>query len=117
MLAFEPLLAWLMQSLIALVFVFGVGIDAPRRYRARIASVKSSFFRRSGVRNAETKAVSTDPPATNSLGTGRRRAGTSSELPVRGPAQANSQRVIGGNCDVRSAPRRDFPDLPDGLAG
>jgi hypothetical protein len=51
------------QLLIAVVLVFGVGIDAPNRYNASIASVKSSFFRRSGVRNADANALSTDPPA------------------------------------------------------
>src|SRR5689334_4635105 len=41
----------------------GDGSVAPSRYRAIIASVKSSFLRRSGVRNAPVKALSTVPPA------------------------------------------------------
>jgi hypothetical protein len=45
------------------VFVFGVGMDAPSRYSAMSASVKRIFFRRSGVRNADPNALSTGPPA------------------------------------------------------
>src|SRR6266536_2490497 len=45
------------------VFVFGVGTDAPIRYSTMMLSVKSNFFRRSGVRNADANALSTHPPA------------------------------------------------------
>src|ERR1700712_5326692 len=51
-----------MQVLMFLVLVLGVGTEAPRRYSTIIASVKSSFLRRSGVRNADAKALSTGPP-------------------------------------------------------
>src|SRR5947209_7301929 len=47
------------QSLIWWTLVFGVGMDAPSRYSASIASVNSSFLRRSGVRNADANALST----------------------------------------------------------
>src|ERR1700710_2061713 len=63
MFAFVPLAACLMQSLIDVVLVFGVGMDAPSRYSISIARVNSSFLRRSGVRNADANARSTNPPA------------------------------------------------------
>src|SRR5215475_1829658 len=56
-------LAVLRQVLMLCRFVFGVGTDAPIRYSKIMASVKRSFFRRSGVRNADANALSTDPPA------------------------------------------------------
>src|SRR6185437_14114706 len=52
-----------MQALIATLLVFGVGNEAPSRYSPIMASVNSSFLRRSGVRNADANAVSTHPPA------------------------------------------------------
>ena len=52
------------------VLVFGVGTEAPRRYSAIIASVNSSFLRRSGVRNADPNALNTDPPAYGPSGAG-----------------------------------------------
>src|SRR5690348_13353718 len=52
-----------MQALIATLLVFGVGSEAPNRYSPIMASVNSSFLRRSGVRNADANAVSTHPPA------------------------------------------------------
>src|SRR5579875_1840339 len=62
MFALPPAVADLMQELMPCVFVFGVGIDAPSRYSTSIARVNSSFLRRSGVRNADANALSTDPP-------------------------------------------------------
>ena len=47
--------------------VFGVGIEAPSRYNASIASVNSSFLRRSGVRKADANALSKGPPAAKLL--------------------------------------------------
>src|SRR5512143_3164534 len=41
----------------------GAGITLPIRNTTMIPSVNSSFLRRSGVRNALAKAVSTTPPA------------------------------------------------------
>src|SRR5512142_2934338 len=41
----------------------GAGITLPIRNTTMISSVNSSFLRRSGVRNALAKAVSTTPPA------------------------------------------------------
>ena len=58
-----PLLAASMQPRIALLFVFGEGTEAPSRYNKTMASVKTSFLRRSGVRKADAKALSTHPPA------------------------------------------------------
>src|SRR5215475_8716456 len=58
-----PLLTILMQSLMFLVDTPGVGTVAPNRYTAMMPREKSSFLRRSGVRNADANAESTDPPA------------------------------------------------------
>src|SRR5579862_8374979 len=62
-----PFAAPEIQVLMPLLLVFGVGTEAPSLYSAIIAKVKSNFFRRSGVRNAEAKALSTDPPADEAI--------------------------------------------------
>src|SRR5262249_27091585 len=59
----EPLLTILMHSLMFLVDTPGVGTVAPSRYTAMMPREKSSVLRRSGVRNADANAESTDPPA------------------------------------------------------
>src|SRR5215475_38037 len=58
-----PLLTILMHSLMFLVDTPGVGTVAPSRCTAMMPREKSSFLRRSGVRNADANAESTDPPA------------------------------------------------------
>src|SRR6059036_35870 len=95
------------QSLIWPTFVFGVGIDAPSRYSASIARVKSSFLRRSGVRNADANALSTDPPAAK-LVYGRdadRRMRRRPGSPMS--AQANSRRFRAYSMRPRTGPATD----------
>src|SRR5690242_18948419 len=86
MFALSPDVACLIQPLIAEVFVFGVGIDAPSRYSTSIASVNSSFLRRSGVLNADANALNTGPPT---CGTGPGRSCLSSGR-LRPPAGASA---------------------------
>src|SRR5579875_1281571 len=59
----EPLLMTDVHALMPLVDTPGAGTLAPSRNNATKARVKSSFLRRSGVRNADANAESTDPPA------------------------------------------------------
>ena len=49
---------------LGIIVVYRVGTHVPIRYTTMMASVKSSFLRRSGVLNARANAVSTVPPAT-----------------------------------------------------
>src|SRR6476620_8844304 len=89
MFALPPLDTCLMQSLIPTMFVFGVGIDAPSRYSPSMARVNSSFLRRSGVRNADANALSTNPPS-KGLSRPGKYGGGSARITSDGPAQANS---------------------------
>src|SRR5262249_25483851 len=56
------------QWLMFLVDTPGVGTVAPSRYSAMMPSEKASLLRRSGVRNADANAESTDPPAQRRTG-------------------------------------------------
>src|SRR5579875_4192405 len=98
MFALPPAVADLMQELMPCVFVFGVGIDAPSRYSTSIARVNSSFLRRSGVRNADANALSTDPPA----------GGSTPILSGEWPSGRNRidphRLTVGGKPDCRTAP-------------
>src|SRR6185312_13095175 len=99
MLALPPLDTCLMQSLMPRMFVFGVGMDAPSRYRTSMASVNSSFLRRSGVRNADANALSTDPPAGGVVDPVILTAGPP-ESTSDGPAQANSPALRRRKCQI-----------------
>src|SRR3954451_14675181 len=82
------------QSLIWLTLVLGVGTDAPSRYSASMASVNSSFLRRSGVRNAEANALSTKSSCAVLLGMEYQPdqvAQATTESLARRSAQANSR--------------------------
>src|SRR5690242_5897135 len=93
-------LAPLMQLLIALVFVLGVGTEAPSRNSTRMLRVNSSFLRRSGVRNAEANAPSTGPPATGFArfvglaGRAENSARPAARPTLDGPDQANSPNRV-----------------------
>src|ERR1700691_4332533 len=61
-----PELAWAAEQIPTFASLMpGAGSDEPNRNRATMPSVKSSFLRRSGVRNARMNAVSMRDPSSS----------------------------------------------------
>ena len=91
-----PWLAWSRQSWIASCSHARRRDEAPSRNRAMMPSVKSSFLRRSGVRNAEAKARARILLRPLGAGTAVENAGRYPDRPLRLTADAGGELTVCG---------------------